>query len=394
MKANNRKGQASLSSVFSKKGIRTFSPAFCRALNGSASQIEERLSKIGIATCEELLSYEYTYGIEALATATGLDKSKILMAVGASKKNAKKGIRSDFIRTGLFKANSHSKHSHDGKHSLADGLEIFKDEITLHRDEKLVSNTTQSPPKCVSLINQFMPPIRNQGERGTCVVFATCALLEYELARSGIRMGMDFSEQYHYWLCKEHDQINEEGTFPFISFSLCNAKGLIPKEIWSYIKTINKDNPRYHPPPDDVKDSIRFHPTKVFEAENSNNIDTIKRVLADGHPVAIGIPVFDKWNDQPETKLRGNYLMPLEGEKPAGYHCLVLAGYNDDLNLPSGGGEFLVRNSYGKQWGRLCRFGSGYGTLPYGYVKNYNYSAYWLDVDQSKVEKVIRGSIK
>lgn len=72
----------------------------------------------------------------------------------------------------------------------------------------LEQDARTAPPPAVpelSLVGDAcMPPIRNQGQRGTCVAFTTAALAEDELCR---RTGNkhDFSEQFHYWNCKCND---------------------------------------------------------------------------------------------------------------------------------------------------------------------------------------------
>jgi hypothetical protein len=47
--------------------------------------------------------------------------------------------------------------------------------------------------------------------------------------------------------------------------------------------------------------------------------------------------------------------------------CLV--GYQDDASTP-GDGVFILRNSWGHAFGTECSYGVGYGTIPYGYIKN------------------------
>ena len=55
------------------------------------------------------------------------------------------------------------------------------------------------------------PAIRDQGQRGTCVAFASMAYLEYHLAAESARIPRR-SEQFFYWACKEVDGVPTEGT--------------------------------------------------------------------------------------------------------------------------------------------------------------------------------------
>jgi C1A family cysteine protease len=47
----------------------------------------------------------------------------------------------------------------------------------------------------VNLIDKFMAPIRNQGQRGTCVAFTSTAALEYYFGRFRNLVGLNLSEQ-------------------------------------------------------------------------------------------------------------------------------------------------------------------------------------------------------
>jgi C1A family cysteine protease len=257
MKTDNRKGQASLSAVLSKKGKRTFSLTSSFSPHTEVSETSNRLAKIGIITCEELLSYEYAYGIEAIAMAAGLETNEVHTAASLSKKVVRKGLLSDYIKADVFRTCPHDKYLVDSD------LETLGGQVTPVDDKYLASLSNEKLPDSVNLIDKFMPPIRDQWQRGTCVAFATCALLEYEIARAGFKRGRGFSEQYHHWLCKKYDKINDEGTDPGISFVLCDAKGLIPKPVWPYVIMLDKNDPSHHEPPPEAYTSKRYHPTEV-----------------------------------------------------------------------------------------------------------------------------------
>ena len=61
-------------------------------------------------------------------------------------------------------------------------------------------------PNSVRLTDR-MPPVRDRGQRGTCVAFGSVALREYLLGSQD-----DFSEQFLYWACKELDGHPGPGT--------------------------------------------------------------------------------------------------------------------------------------------------------------------------------------
>ncbi len=62
-------------------------------------------------------------------------------------------------------------------------------------------------PGSVRLADRLFP-VRDQGERGTCVAFASVALREFLTERTD-----ELSEQFLYWACKELDGVPGAGTF-------------------------------------------------------------------------------------------------------------------------------------------------------------------------------------
>lgn len=70
---------------------------------------------------------------------------------------------------------------------------------------------------------------------------------------------------------------------------------------------------------------------------------------------------------------RGVY-HPLENDPFVGFHCIAVVGYDDDL------GAWLIRNSWGRDWGM-----DGYAWVKYGTCLMY--AMYELEVDPEPIEK-------
>ena len=224
-----------------------------------------------------------------------------------------------------------------------------------------------------------MPPIRDQGQRWTCVAFATCAVVEFEICRSQER-SIDTSEQFQYWNCKNYESsygpgtYTSLGTYPDISFALSQRDGICRKSVWPYDPV---NDPAQHDPhataglADPRKAVIR----NAVAISKYRDLPTLKGYLRAFHPVAIAIPVYDSWEQSAMVVDSGNISMPLPGETSTAGHALVLVGYEDNPEF-AGGGFFIIRNSWGSAWGPHCLYGAGYGTLPYRYISSYNYSAH------------------
>lgn len=64
--------------------------------------------------------------------------------------------------------------------------------------------------KTVSLVAKF-PKVRDQGQRGTCVAFASVAFLEFHLSPATKTAGTKRrSEQFVYWACKRDDVLRKK----------------------------------------------------------------------------------------------------------------------------------------------------------------------------------------
>jgi len=102
-----------------------------------------------------------------------------------------------------------------------------------------------------------------------------------------------------------------------------------------------------------------------------NNVDEMRGILAGANgrrpmPVCAGLSVFEgcdidgRFEFPPVKELDGR----LVTEKAfKGGHEVLLVGYQDDPS-EKGGGRFMLRNSWGEEWGD-----GGYGTVSYAYVE-------------------------
>jgi len=233
----------------------------------------------------------------------------------------------------------------------------------------------------VSLIDGHMPPIRDQGERGTCVAFATVAVLEYMLHRAR-GAPQDLSEQYLYWNVKRTDGYSREGTWLEFSFPLARRDGVCRDDLWPYEPDKRPNDLTHGDPPDPQAcqlDAPQHTFSRIIRLRDYRQPEAIKNQLRQGRPVSVAIPVFKTWYNNPAARLSGNILMPLRSDRFAvGGHAIVLVGFDEDPTTP-GGGYFLVRNSWGDSWGSASPFGPGYGDVPYAYIERYNGDA-WTGV--------------
>jgi Papain family cysteine protease len=223
----------------------------------------------------------------------------------------------------------------------------------------------------VSMTRQFPAP-RNQESRGTCVAFASVAFLEFHLA-GGEAKTKPLSEQFVYWACKETDKIpTVSGTYLRFARKVLATRGACRGATWKYETLPVGPTEGQGPPPAGAEEEAkqnRWTQARALTRKQIVNIDELRKRLDAKEPIVFSVRTFLNWDFQ-VVQETGEIPMPLPGATPDGGHAIVLAGY--ELNdMAPGGGAFIFRNSWGKDWARLRgRHGGGYGTLFFDYVKD------------------------
>lgn len=99
---------------------------------------------------------------------------------------------------------------------------------------------------------------------------------------------------------------------------------------------------------------------KVHCIESYHRINTLSEMLvclADGFPFVFGFTVYESF-DTPMVKKTGIVVMPKKDETAIGGHAVMAVGYDQVAR------RFLVRNSWGTDWGM-----DGYFTMPFKYLE-------------------------
>lgn len=226
-------------------------------------------------------------------------------------------------------------------------------------------------PSRVDYIDR-MPPIRNQGQRGTCVSFACSAIREYLLPAMSNQK--DLSEQHLYWNSKKHDMVSGAGTYIHVSMDRLLKDGQCTETDWPYNSIPIPGNEGQDPPPVDA--AAKALPYRISSTQKlpARSVDDLRQALANGSPIAFAIPVYTYWFAEPLYS-SGDIRLPLASDQLAGGHAMAMVGYEDDPQVP-GGGYFMIRNSWGTGWAHQCVLGSGYARLPYSYIQQYGSAAH------------------
>ncbi|MDY0342368.1 MAG: C1 family peptidase [Lentimicrobium sp.] len=217
-----------------------------------------------------------------------------------------------------------------------------------------INDATGNLPSKIDLTKRF-PPIGDQGEYGTCVVWAVGYNLKTAL--NGIDNQWTVSQ-----LSQPQNQTSPKDLFWAIPSSQkgsnCNgtqfeaamdqliARGGASLATAPYS---GLGNCSQTPPADwdqDAAGNKLVNYRKIADLSNASSmtVDNFKAYLAEGRPVAIGVKLGDRfmrWNSEVVIDY-DTYNNP--GMQHA-YHALVMAGYDDAK------GAFKIMNTWGNSWG-------------------------------------------
>jgi C1A family cysteine protease len=199
-----------------------------------------------------------------------------------------------------------------------------------------------------------LPPVRDQGQRGTCVAFAVTAA--HELSRaSGSAVAENLSEEALFWGCKIADGNWDSGTRLSSASTAISATGQPLEAVWPYVPH-RVTGIRYDPP---TAPSSEWRKSGL----RRSGIDraSIRAELTGDRAVVLGLTVFDTMF-RPTTA--GRVEAPPAGSSPRGRHAVLAVGYDDVRGV-------LIRNSWGSTWALR-----GYAWLSHEYTDRHVHEAW------------------
>jgi C1A family cysteine protease len=244
-----------------------------------------------------------------------------------------------------------------------------------HRDIKYqlkpktvsILETKRRFPEFIDLRNKC-PYVYNQGPLGSCTGHGIGGSIHIDRMKLQLP-DMTPSALFIYY--NERDMMGtvmeDSGASIRDGVKSINIYGVCSSEVWPYIIAKFAEKP-----PVSVYQEALKHPKIRYERVDNTRLDDIKGVLFEGYPIVFGCDVYTSF-DTPETAKTGiipfpNYSKffnsPVAAEDYISGHCMIIVGYDDRIQC------FIVRNSWGKEWGD-----NGYCYIPYDYLTN-KYLAY------------------
>lgn len=261
----------------------------------------------------------------------------------------------------------------------------FASSINKNSEEKIIKNVESTDlPSSFSWRDidgvDFTTPIRSQIPYASCETFAFVAAVETMVQiKVGYPFGCDLSEAHlYFWSGGNLDW----GSFPLNDTEFLVNHGVPDEACWSYPRE-KKMYPKNTTCPNWKDRAVKI---KSWEFLPQNNITAIKESLVNNGPVPVHLHVYEDF-----MYYMGGIYKHRWGESVA-LHLVCIVGYKDDPKIPSGG-YWIVKNSWGKNWGdngwfriaygeasieeKPYLFGEVYGTFPILYVDDDNNLGPW-----------------
>ena len=218
--------------------------------------------------------------------------------------------------------------------------------------------TTDLPPS-VNL-RKYCPEIEDQQTLGSCVSNSMVGLFEFNRIKSGMggKNFKNFSRLFNYYNSRLLiDTISEDsGTDMRTAIKTAKLNGICLAEEWPYRLEYWKNEP----PTKCYQSALNYRVKSYYRL---NTLEEMKLSLYNKQPFIFGISVYRSF-------LTNNGIIPMPSitEKMLGGHAVMCIGYDDTTQM------FLVRNSWGKNWGINDSNLKGYCWMPYAYLESRNLS--------------------
>lgn len=231
----------------------------------------------------------------------------------------------------------------------------WKPDLPDHRDFAYAITKAISLPAKVDLTAQFPAPY-DQGQLGSCTANAIGAAFQFELKKQGLKDFMPSRLFIYYNERKMEGTVSRDaGAMIRDGVKTLNKNGVCAETLLPY----NVKRFSVAPSIQCVHAALKNKATS-YSRLNSASLNDLKTCLASGFPFVFGFSVYDGFESD-EVAKTGVLNMPAKGENMLGGHAVCCVGYDD------ASGRFIVRNSWGADWGQ-----SGYFTIPYEYLTDSN----------------------
>lgn len=226
----------------------------------------------------------------------------------------------------------------------------------LYKDETNIK--TDTIPDNLSLIDKC-PPVYTQEALGSCTSQAIAFAYQYDEMKQKNTCEFMPSRLFIYYNERkmEGHTKTDSGAEIKDGIKCINRIGVCDEKMWKY--DINRFTEE--PPEECYTEAMNYHSVKYMRLHN--NLDELKHALNNNFPVVFGFIVYESFESE-SVEETGMMPYPEPDEQILGGHAVALVGYDDNKeSLEGEKGMFIVRNSWGEEWGD-----KGYFYMPYKFI--------------------------
>jgi C1A family cysteine protease len=206
------------------------------------------------------------------------------------------------------------------------------------------------------------PPVYDQGQLGSCTANAIAGAIQFDRLKQKLTPDFTPSRLFIYYNERviEHTVASDSGAQIRDGIKSVGAQGDCPETEWPYVITKFKVKPSASC----YADALKYK--AISYQRVTQTLSQLKGCLASGYPFVFGFTVYESF-ESPQVAKSGHAPLPKSSEQVVGGHAVVAVGYDDTKQW------FIVRNSWGSEWGL-----KGYFTLPYAYLTDENLASdFW-----------------
>lgn len=246
-----------------------------------------------------------------------------------------------------------------------------KHKYTLKRDKLDARDVRFSLP--VKLLAKQMPVrvdlrdqysnIYNQGSLGSCTANALAMAFDFTRIKESLPV-LEPSRLFLYYneRMMENSVDRDDGAELRTGVKACAKFGNCAETIWPY--QIDKFTVR----PDSIcYSAASANLVKKYMRIDNSKLSLLKGCLVDGFTFVCGISVYESFESDQVTATGIVPIPDVSSEELYGGHAVTCVGYDDSKKV------FIMRNSWGPQWGD-----KGHFYIPYAYLTNTDLAAdFW-----------------
>lgn len=201
-------------------------------------------------------------------------------------------------------------------------------------------------------LREDCPPVYDQKALGSCTGNAIAGAVQFERRKQKLVPDFVPSRLFIYYgeRIMEGTVGTDSGAQIRDGIKVVADQGVCSEIDWPY------DIAKFAEEPPPVAYSNALNDRVVSYSRLAQNLNQMKGCLATGYPFVFGFTVYDSFESQ-EVAQTGIVPIPAAGESVLGGHAVMAVGYDDSQQ------HFVVRNSWGPDWGM-----QGYFASPYAYL--------------------------